>query len=131
MGPFDPHSKLTLTLSLEEVGAVRSKGPGLVCLEYGLARDHGPPCWLSCVGSCSSSMRSQRYLIMVAVLASRDFIDSAYDKVVAIAKAAGAPDERWVQAMKGVLWSIPIANYNCLRYTSCGGYVAVDVLSMP
>ncbi|CAM9326296.1 unnamed protein product, partial [Sphacelaria rigidula] len=41
---------------------------------------------------------------------------SAYDKVVAIAKAAGAPDERWVQAMKGVLWSIPIANYNCLRF---------------
>lgn len=40
---------------------------------------------------------------------------SAYSKVVAIAKAAGVADARWVQAMKNILWSIPNANYNCLR----------------
>lgn len=40
---------------------------------------------------------------------------SAYDKVIAIAKAAGVADDRWVQAMKSILWAIPNANYNCLR----------------
>ena len=40
---------------------------------------------------------------------------SAYSKVVAIAKAAGVADARWVQAMKNILWGMPNANYNCLR----------------
>lgn len=56
-------------------------------------------------------------------------ITSAYSKVVAIAKAAGVADARWVQAMKNILWSIPNANYNCLRRVSASDTVALPYRS--
>ncbi|CAM9812553.1 unnamed protein product, partial [Ectocarpus fasciculatus] len=118
---------------LESVGLFRLAGDGMDCAELRDALDNGKQvCWdpIDPIDEAEGSREatdcapsSLMDVNMVAQLLKAFFRElpeplvpfSAYSKVIAIAKATGVADARWVQAMKSILWGIPIANYNCLR----------------
>ncbi|CBJ29572.1 similar to Rho GTPase activating protein 24 [Ectocarpus siliculosus] len=119
---------------LESVGLFRLAGDGMDCADLRDALDNGKQvCWdpidpideaEGSTGATDCASSSLMDVNMVAQLLKAFFRElpeplvpfSAYSKVIAIAKAAGVADARWVQAMKSILWGIPIANYNCLRF---------------
>ncbi|CAM9958348.1 unnamed protein product, partial [Hapterophycus canaliculatus] len=112
---------------LESVGLFRLAGDGMDRAVLREALDHGKHvCWDPAEerrGGQSDGLRLTDVNMVAQLLKAfvRELPEplipfSVYGKVVAIAKATGVADDRWVQAMKNILWAIPNANYNCLRF---------------
>ncbi|CAM9584269.1 unnamed protein product [Laminaria digitata] len=111
---------------LESVGLFRLAGDGVDRAILRAALDDGNQvCWdpeeevegeKECLSLTDVNMVAQLLKAFFRELPEPLVPFSAYSKVVAIAKAAGVADARWVQAMKNILWSIPNVNYNCLRF---------------
>ncbi|CAM9341000.1 unnamed protein product [Scytosiphon promiscuus] len=112
---------------LESVGLFRLAGDGMDRAVLRDALDHGKQvCWdpaddreggkAAGVRLTDVNMVAQLLKAFVRELPEPLIPFSVYGKVVAVAKATGGADAQWVQAMRSILWSIPNANYNCLRY---------------